>query len=198
MTTIGIRHKLYDYIRTAADKKVKAIYTMLEEEIEEEYKHWDVKAFIIELNKRVINNTNYEKFVSFFLGKINTKSQQLTYINAGHNAPLIYIEKKFISLCKGTTLLGIQEELREIEVYIFNYASDSTLFCYTDGLADAINASDETLTIEDIKACIVAHNSDSPEHINDAILKLAFEHKGELDFTDDIALLTLKVTDLIF
>ncbi len=81
---------------------------------------------------------------------------------------------------------------------IFNYASDLTLFCYTDGLTDAINSLDESLTIEDIKACIVAHNSDSPEHINDAILKLAFDHKGELDFTDDIALLTLKVTDLIF
>lgn len=161
------------------------------------YTH-NLKDIIIELNKRVINNTNYEKFVSFFLGKINTKSQQLTYINAGHNAPLIYIEKKFIALTKGTTLLGIQDELKEIEVDIYNYASDLTLFCYTDGLTDAVNSADESLSIEDIKECIVENNSKSPEQINDAILNLATEHKGERDFTDDIALLTLKVTDLIF
>ena len=161
------------------------------------YTH-NLKDIIIELNKRVINNTNYEKFVSFFLGKINTKSQQLTYINAGHNAPLIYIEKKFTALSKGTTLLGIQEELRDIEVDIFNYASDFTLFCYTDGLTDTVNEAGESLQIEDIKDCIAAHSAESPERINEAVLALAIEYKGETDFTDDIALLTLKVTDLIF
>ena len=161
------------------------------------YTH-NLKDIIIELNKRVINNTNYEKFVSFFLGKINTKSQQLTYINAGHNAPLIYNERKFIPLSKGTILLGIQEDLRDIEVDIFNYASDLILFCYTDGLTDTINAEGESLTIESVKECIEAKKSGSPEAINNAVLDLAMDYKGEQDFTDDIALLTLKVTDLIF
>ncbi len=52
MTTLNIRHKLYDYIRVAEDKKVKAIYTMLEEEIEEAYDYWNDKEFIAELEKR--------------------------------------------------------------------------------------------------------------------------------------------------
>ncbi len=33
MTTSAIREKLYDYIRVADDKKIKAIYMMLEDEI---------------------------------------------------------------------------------------------------------------------------------------------------------------------
>ena len=52
MTTANIRHKLYDYIRMAEDKKVKALYTMLEEEIEEAHDHWSDKAFVAELQKR--------------------------------------------------------------------------------------------------------------------------------------------------
>lgn len=52
MTTNTIRQKLYDYIRAAEDRKVKAIYTMLEEEIEESFDHWNDKAFVTELNKR--------------------------------------------------------------------------------------------------------------------------------------------------
>ena len=161
------------------------------------YTH-NLKDIIIELNKRVINNTNYEKFVSFFLGKINTKSQQLTYINAGHNAPLIYNERKFISLSKGTTLLGIQEELRDVEVDIFNYSSDLILFCYTDGLTDTVNEAGDSLTIDSVKECIESKKNESPEAINNAVLDLAMNYKAEQDFTDDIALLTLKVTDLIF
>lgn len=52
MTTAAIRHKLYDYIRVAEDKKVKAIYTMLAGEIEEDYDHWNDKKFVAELEKR--------------------------------------------------------------------------------------------------------------------------------------------------
>lgn len=52
MTTTNIRHKLYDYIRIAEDKKVRAIYTMLEEEIEEVYDYWNDKNFTAELEKR--------------------------------------------------------------------------------------------------------------------------------------------------
>lgn len=52
MTISAIRHKLYDYIRVARDRKVKAIYTMLAEEIEEGYDYWNDKAFVAELDKR--------------------------------------------------------------------------------------------------------------------------------------------------
>jgi hypothetical protein len=43
MEAIAIRDKLYDYIRFADDKKVKAIYTMVEEEINQKLDHWEVK-----------------------------------------------------------------------------------------------------------------------------------------------------------
>ena len=52
MTTTAIRNKLYDYIRVAEDKKIKAIYTMLEGEIEQQYDYWNDKVFVAELNKR--------------------------------------------------------------------------------------------------------------------------------------------------
>ena len=52
ITTVAIIHKLYDYIRVAEDKKVKAIYTMLAGEIEEDYDYWNDKNFVAELEKR--------------------------------------------------------------------------------------------------------------------------------------------------
>lgn len=52
MTTATIRQKLYNYIRVADDRKVKAIYIMLEDEVEEAFDFWNDKAFLDELNKR--------------------------------------------------------------------------------------------------------------------------------------------------
>ncbi|HZE83101.1 MAG TPA: hypothetical protein VE035_02285 [Puia sp.] len=48
----SIRHKLYDYIRVADDKKLSAIYNLLENEIEETNEWWKDKAFVAELDSR--------------------------------------------------------------------------------------------------------------------------------------------------
>jgi len=53
MTISTVREKLYYYIRVADDKKLKAIYTMLEHEIVQEMEWWEDKEFTKELDKRV-------------------------------------------------------------------------------------------------------------------------------------------------
>lgn len=52
MTALAIREKLYDFIRVADDKKVKAIYMMLEDNIVEELEWWNDIQFTQDLNKR--------------------------------------------------------------------------------------------------------------------------------------------------
>jgi hypothetical protein len=51
MSTTEIRQKLLEYIRVADDKKVKAIYTIVENEIEQDADIW-THEFLEELNKR--------------------------------------------------------------------------------------------------------------------------------------------------
>ncbi len=48
----AIRHKLYDYIRIADDKKLHAIYNLLENEIEDTSEWWKDKSFVTELDRR--------------------------------------------------------------------------------------------------------------------------------------------------
>ncbi len=50
MKTAEIRDKLYDYIRIADDKKIKAIYTMLENEINDELAWWEDNDFVKKLD----------------------------------------------------------------------------------------------------------------------------------------------------
>jgi len=161
------------------------------------YTH-NLKDLIIELNKRVIDNTKSEKFVSLFLAKLNTKSQQFSYINAGHNPPILYYENKFRELSKGCTILGISESLSQIQVETFNYTSEFTLVCYTDGLTDTSNSQNESLTTDALKELIAKNQDASPEFLNETLIFYAEEFKGDNEFPDDIALLTLKVSDLNF
>jgi sigma-B regulation protein RsbU (phosphoserine phosphatase) len=161
------------------------------------YTH-NLKDIILELNKRVIDNAKNEKFVSLFLAKLNTKSQQFTYINAGHNPPILFYEKKFSELNKGCTILGVTDALTQIQVETFNYTSEFLLVCYTDGLTDTANAKNDNLTTDHLKEIISRNPSANPEFLNETILFYAEEFKGDNAFPDDIALLTLKVADLNF
>ncbi|KAA8483392.1 putative addiction module component [Arcticibacter tournemirensis] len=53
MEVTVIRDRLFDYIRYADEKKVKAIYTMVEEEINERIDLWGDKNLLKEIDMRL-------------------------------------------------------------------------------------------------------------------------------------------------
>ena len=52
MTITAIREKLQHYIKTADDKKIKAIFTLVENDMQKEVEWWVNKEFVAELNER--------------------------------------------------------------------------------------------------------------------------------------------------
>ena len=52
METNALREKLTEYIKVADEKKVKALYTLLEDNIETDYKWYEDEAFVSELDER--------------------------------------------------------------------------------------------------------------------------------------------------
>lgn len=57
MTTTTIRKKLVDYMQVADDKKLKAIYTIFEDEINTQENDWD-KSFTkqLEIRSKAVKN----------------------------------------------------------------------------------------------------------------------------------------------
>jgi len=52
MNTATIRKKLYEYIRVADDRKVRAIYTIIENDVIEPYEWWNDSELLTELDHR--------------------------------------------------------------------------------------------------------------------------------------------------
>ena len=58
MKTKELKEKLHNYIETADGKKLKAIYTMVEEEIDETDNCWEDEVFIAGLERREKEHLN--------------------------------------------------------------------------------------------------------------------------------------------
>ena len=152
----------------------------------------NLTEIVIDINQLICDNAKSEKFITLFIAKYNTGTRKLSYINAGHNAPLLFSNYQTISLDKGCTLLGIMNPLVSLETETLLVPLNSILFAYTDGLTDTVNNSDETLSIEEIKNTVIKNKLSSCEFINKAMLFYLEEFKAEMPFVDDIAMLTCK------
>lgn len=154
-----------------------------------EFTH-NLKDIIIQLNKRIIENAKGEKFVSLFLGKINLLSKQLTYINAGHNPPALWVDNQLQFLEKGTTLLGFMEQLPFIEVNIVEYSKSLMLFAYTDGLTDFFD--EHGIGLNEITAFLYKYKNKTPleqkKQLLNRINKL--QNKNHV-LKDDVAILIM-------
>ena len=82
MSGAAIRDRLYDYIRVADEKKLKAIYSLLENEIEETAEWWKQAAFIKDLDQRV-EKWEAGKEKAYTVDEIRLHLQQLKKSRAG-------------------------------------------------------------------------------------------------------------------
>jgi len=147
---------------------------------------------VIDINQLICDNAKSEKFISLFIAKYNIGTRKLSYINAGHNAPILINHQQIIELDKGCTLLGISNPLHALETDTLLIAPQSVLFSYTDGLTDTVNSHDESISVVELKNILINNKNSNCEFINKAMMYYLEEFKGEMPFVDDIAMLTCK------
>lgn len=110
----------------------------------------NLKDLVLELNRRVCQNTNGEKFITLFIGRYNSLTGRLTYVNAGHLPPLLNRRGHVTELQSGSIGLGMLDELPGIDSGEVRIHKGDLLVTYTDGLveieeADGIGSNAEKL-----------------------------------------------------
>lgn len=89
------------------------------------------------------NSQSGLRFTTAFLGEYDPDSRTLTYINAGHNAPILRRQSGAIErLQAGGLPLGIQD-VGAYETGTTVLAPNDWLVVFTDGVVEAVNDSDE-------------------------------------------------------
>ncbi|EPR65009.1 PP2C family protein-serine/threonine phosphatase [Cyclobacterium qasimii] len=154
----------------------------------------DLKTIVEQLNFSTFDTTKGERFITFFLGHYSYSKKKLTYVNAGHNPPVLCTSASNSPelLEAGTTILGAFETLPFMEQGERENLAHFTLHLYTDGLTEALNPNEEEFGEERFLAYIAAHPSFDPERFHKGFLSDLAKFSDGIPVRDDITLLSLQ------
>lgn len=90
------------------------------------------------LNTIVIANANGEKFITVFIGRYDTGTGTLEYLNAAHNPPVFYdtVKNEVRHLDASSVGVGMLDEIPSARVETIHIPNPAKIVCYTDGLSE--------------------------------------------------------------
>ncbi len=150
---------------------------------------------IMNANRQLCENNDAGLFVTCWAGVYDTESGVLTFVNAGHNPPVILRKGEkphFISQRSGFVLAGLegfkykQEEL--------NLSVGDEMFFYTDGVTEATNSENQLYGNDRLLDCLEDCYEENVENqltfLKDDIDKFV----GEADQFDDITIMAMRIS----
>jgi sigma-B regulation protein RsbU (phosphoserine phosphatase) len=145
------------------------------------------------LNKLIFNSSPPDKFITFFISVLDSRTGELDVVNAGHN-PILLLRKdgKLDKIDAGGIGLGMLDLGIPYQGEKLVMNTGDKLFLYTDGIPEAMNKDEEEYSDERMIG-FFRLNSDkpAPDFINSMVADVAAYVNGEPQ-SDDITSMILK------
>ncbi len=151
------------------------------------------KDGIAEVNKLICADSVYGMFLTLVYCLIEPDSGEVTYVNAGHNPPLLYRSDKdeILDLSRTGIPLGVTEEASYDQESSTLNSGDFILF-YTDGICDAVNSQGEEFGMERVRRVLLDNSRGSADEILAALERTSIDFTGSTAPFDDITIMIAK------
>ena len=151
----------------------------------------DLISIVSRLNEAIIRQTTSDRYITFFIALYDYRKQSLTYINAGHNPPLlISANGEVTELRKGGVFIGYVPW--EYESETLTLTPGDLLLLYTDGVVEAMNEKEEEFEFSRLKEIVLQNNQCSVETIKDKIFTAVKHHVGSNPLQDDYTMMIAR------
>jgi sigma-B regulation protein RsbU (phosphoserine phosphatase) len=153
-----------------------------------------VAEVIKEANSMITADSKSGMFVTLFYAILDLKERRLTYVNAGHNPPMLLVVKTgdLIMLRARGIALGAMEEI-ELEERVLELARGDVVVFYTDGVTEAVDAHEQQFGEERLLSLMKEHHQLSAAALVDRLKESVLAFCGNVPQYDDITLMVLKV-----
>lgn len=145
------------------------------------------------LNKLIYKSSPADKYITFFICLLDSKTGELDLVNAGHN-PIFLLRED-----------GVLEKLEAggVGLGMFDFGipfagqksimnSGDKLFLYTDGIPEAMNEKEEEYSDEKMIKYFVEHSGKSSDDFIKSLVNDVKDYTGTTPQSDDITTMILK------
>jgi phosphoserine phosphatase RsbU/P len=145
---------------------------------------------MMQLNGALKESLPQSKFVTLFLGRLDTKSGLVEYANAGHCPPL-WIKRNSVQEVGDTDLvLGVMTRAvyagRQLQL-----EEGDALVIFTDGLSEAVNPEGEDLASIELQKKLAALHGSSADELTKAIEE-TISGVADAQLSDDVTLVVVS------
>jgi len=144
-------------------------------------------------NRLIAQESRASAFVTLFYARLTVQTGDLTYVNAGHNPPLLFRSAtgEIVLLTRTGMAMGVLDDISYEQESVRLEPGDTLLF-YTDGLTEAFNSDREEFGMERLKQVVREHQGGSAGGLVTALEAAVDGFTSGAPASDDITLLALK------
>ena len=146
------------------------------------------------INTTIADMNKTHMFVTLFVGVLDLSTGMLHYCNAGHDAPLLVGAGVGELPCDPNIPVGFmpswEYSLQEALIY-----EDTTIFLFTDGLTEAMNADHELFRMErviDVATKVLSMKEQEPHHFIEHMTNAVHEFVGDAEQSDDLTMMAIQ------
>lgn len=144
------------------------------------------------VNEALFDQTETDKFATFFYGILDPGSGEFTFTNAGHNPPILMRSTgKSENLSKGGSVIGFIKDLTFSHSSV-KLESGDVIFMYTDGLSEAEDKNSIMFGDARIQASLAKYSHRSADKIIENLVNEVKKFTGIDHQEDDLTMVVIK------
>jgi len=153
----------------------------------------NLAALVTRLNRIISSNCPSNRFITFFIGVLDPKTGELTYVNAGHNPPLVAHADGSVDKLEGTGLiLGILP-MATYQQAVCHMDPGDALLMFSDGVTEPVRPdSDEEFGEDRLAGVLAGLRNKTAESIIKDINEQLVEFTAGCPLPDDVTLVVAK------
>jgi sigma-B regulation protein RsbU (phosphoserine phosphatase) len=155
----------------------------------------DLTEVMTNLNALVFESSAANRYATFFYGEFDAVSRVLTYVNGGHNPPMLFRQSshgaEVVRLDAGGPVIGLMETCSYRQGSVTLERGD-VLVAYTDGVSESMNAADEEWGEERLTQAVRPHRSLPARALIDHVMKSADAFVAGAPQHDDMTLVVVR------
>lgn len=156
----------------------------------------DSPADVLEsVNRLLFNDSSEAMFITAFFAILNFETGELTYVNAGHNRPLVYRAKtgEVQALPRGQPALAVyaDQQYQNLQAQL---GKGDLLLLYTDGLEDMLSPLGKAFGQENVYALFEPQCCNNARSFLARVDSALDQWRGETAVEDDVTLIAVSRT----